>query len=133
MPFEKGNQRKVFAQCGCFLSISKDDSLLKKMRILNKKIVHMIDDIFLLVGFKTEMQAAKFQVVVLIICIITLLLLYSLFERFVSSLVMRITCGRTLTNALLFPSLWKTWAIAFAVPCVKDSFRTASLSGWCCR
>ncbi len=46
------------------------------------------------------------------------------FDGFVSSSVLRITCGRT--NALILQSLRMTWAIGFALPCVKDGFRTSS-------
>ncbi len=81
----------------------------------------MIDYIFWLMDFKMETLADK--VIIYIICIMHIITIF--FDRFVSaSFVLLITCGRT--NALLLRSLWMTWAIGFALSCVRDVFRTSS-------
>ncbi len=58
----------AFSLYSCFLCNSKNGTFLKKAYFLNKKIVHIIDDTFWLMGFKMETLAEK--VTVYIICII---------------------------------------------------------------
>ena len=77
--------------------------------MLNKNIVHLIDDIFWNMGFKTETQADKVMNVMHIIPIIRIMsiihiirimsiirniLIIRIIFRFVRILDLRITCGR---------------------------------------
>ncbi len=75
----------------CSFIYSKLGQFIKKMLILNSNIVHRVDDIFGLMGFKTDSQAEK--VIKFIVFIILIIL--NFFFRFVSILVLQIMCGRT--------------------------------------
>ena len=92
---------------------------VKKMYLVNKNIVNLIDDVFWKMGFKTETDAEK-----VIIRIISLKLDYTDYTnyiycfccRFAWILELPITCGRT--NALISPDRLKPWPITFVQPCV---------------
>ncbi len=47
--------------------------ILKKVFVLNKNIVHLIDDIFWNMGFKTETQADKVMHIILIARIMSII------------------------------------------------------------
>jgi hypothetical protein len=70
--------------------------------MLNKNIVHLIDDIFWNMGFKTETQADKVIIpiiriiaIIYIIRIIRIILIMRIICRFVRNLQLQTTCGRT--------------------------------------
>ena len=69
--------------------------------MLNKNIVHLIDDIFWNMGFKTETQADKVMpiiriiYIIRIISVISLILIIHIICRFVRILDWRTMCGRT--------------------------------------
>jgi len=71
--------------------------ILKKVFVLNKNIVHLIDDIFWNMGFKTETQDLLYElfVIISILSIMHLILIVSNICRFVRILDLQITCGRT--------------------------------------
>ena len=86
-----------------YFSYSVKGTVAKKIFMLNQNIVHLIDDIFWNMGFKTETQAEKVQYNMLIIYIISIIsvmrimhiiLIIFIICRFVWNLVLRITCGR---------------------------------------
>jgi hypothetical protein len=107
-------------------SCSVKGTVVKKIFILNKKIVHWIDDIFWHMGFKTETQAEKviliirFIAFITIITLITLILIIRIIVRCVKILDLHITCGRT--KGLLLPKPLMTWAISFVLPCAPAGF-----------
>ena len=52
---------------------------MKKMYLVNKNIVHLIDDIFWNLGFKTETQAEKVTTeIMIIICIMHIILIMTI-------------------------------------------------------
>jgi hypothetical protein len=55
------------------VSYSVKGAAVKKIFLLNKKIVHLIDDIFWNMGFKTETQAEKVILIIPIIRIIDII------------------------------------------------------------
>ncbi len=54
--------------------------MVKKMNLMDKNIVHLIDDIFWKTGFKTETEAGK--VIIRIITIILLVLDYTYYKHY---------------------------------------------------
>ena len=54
------------------LRYSTQGTVVKKMSILNKNIVHLIDDIFWNMPFKTDTQAEKVELVIYVILIISI-------------------------------------------------------------
>ena len=105
--------------CVAFYRYSSKAGSVKKMYLVNKNIVNLIDDIFRKMGFKTETDAEKD-----IIRIISLILdytdytdyIYCFWFRSAWILELPITCGRT--NALISPDRLKPWPITFVQPCV---------------
>jgi hypothetical protein len=97
--------------------------------ILNENIVHLIDDIFWNMGFKTETQAEKviliirFILFITIITLITLILIIRIIVRCVKILDLQITCGRT--KGRLLPKQLMTWAISFVLRCARAGFPTS--------
>jgi hypothetical protein len=91
------------------------------MFLLNKNIVHLIDDFFWNMGFKHETQPEKVILIMLIICVIKFMIIMRIIliiliiytGRFVSFLVLRITFGRI--NEMSLPNQWITWAISFVL------------------
>jgi hypothetical protein len=69
------------------------------MFILNKNIVHLVDDILWNCGFKTEKQGN--QVIILIILIIVIIVIIVIMFMFVSIWVLQTTFGQT--NKLILP------------------------------
>ena len=59
-------------------SYSVKGTVVKKIFILNKNIVHLIDDIFWNMGFKTETQAEKVILIIRFIAFITIITLITL-------------------------------------------------------
>jgi hypothetical protein len=102
--------------------------MVKKMYLMNKNIVHLIDDIFWKTGFKTETEAGK--VIIRIITIILLVLDYTYYKhysinakfKFAWIMELQITCGRT--SALRSPNLLRLWVISFVQSCALVA------SGW---
>ncbi len=96
----------------CCSSNSVKGTVVKQILILNKNIVHLIDDMFWYMGFKTESQAEKviliihFITIIPLITIITLIriICIQLIARYVKILDLQITCGRT--KGLLLPKSW---------------------------
>ncbi len=83
---------------------SYSGTVVNKIFILNKNIVHLIDDMFWYMGFKTESQAEKVILIIRFILFITIITLITLvtFIRIiciiagcVKILDLQITCGRT--------------------------------------
>jgi hypothetical protein len=115
--------------CNIYFSFSLKGTVVKKMFMLNQNIVHLIDDIFWNMGFKTETQADKvmhiisIKRIISIILIIRIILIMRIICRFVRILDLRITCGRT--RGQQSPSPLITWAISFVLPCVPDGFHTS--------
>ncbi len=85
----------------CCSRYSVKGTVAKQIFILNKNIVHLIDDMFWYMGFKTESQAEKviliihFILIITLITIITLIRIISIIARYVKILDLQITCGRT--------------------------------------
>ncbi len=104
--------------CVAFCRYSSKAGNAKKMYLVNKNIVNLIDDIFWKMGFKTETDAEK-----VIIRIISLILDYTDYTNYILLFIFRfawilelpITCGRT--NALISPDRLKPWPISFVQPC----------------
>ena len=95
---------------------------MKKIFMLNKNIVHLIDDIFWHMGFKTETQAEKVILIIHFLAfetIITLILIIRIIARCVKILDLQIKCGRT--KGRLLPK---------NVDDLGDQFRPAMHSGW---
>ena len=63
---------------------------MKKIFIMNKNIVHLIDDIFWNMGFKTETQADKVMPIIRVIFIISIISLIQIIR-----IICRFMCGRT--------------------------------------
>ncbi len=88
-------------------SYSVKGSVAKQIFILNKNIVHLIDDMFWSMRFKTESQAEKviliihFITIITLISVITLKQIICIIVRYVKNLDLQITCGRT--KGLLLP------------------------------
>ncbi len=116
--------------CVAFCRYSSKAGSVKKMYLVNKNIVNLIDDILWKMGFKTEINAEK-----VIFRIISLILesnsdytsytnyCYCFYFRFSWILELQITCGRT--NALISPDWLKPWAIRFVQPCVLVGWNTS--------
>lgn len=113
-------------------SYNAKGTVAKKIFILNKNIVHLIDDIFWHLGFKTETQAEKVIIIIHIILfislmtlmtLVTLILIIRIIIRCVKIFVLQITCGRT--KGLLLPKQLMPWAISFALPCAPGGFPTS--------
>ncbi len=110
-------------------SYSVKGTVVKKVFILNKNNVHLIDDIFWHMEFKTETQAEMFILIIrfiafiTIIALITLILIIRIIGRCVKILDLQITCGRT--KGRLLPKSLTTWAIIFVLPCASTGFPTS--------
>ncbi len=99
-------------------------SVVKKMFMFNKHIVHLIDDIFWNMGFKTEAQTEKVIDIIRILRIIhiilfvTIILIIHIIFRFVSTLELH--------------HVWqdKRSAIVQTVDAVGDKFQAAVDAGW---
>ncbi len=114
-------------------SYSVKGTVVKKIFRLNKKIVHLIDDIFWHMGFKTETQAEKVILIIrfiafirintLITLKIKIILIIRIIVRCVKILDLQITCGRT--KGRLLPKPLMTWAISFVLPCAPAGFPTS--------
>ena len=101
-------------------------TVVKKIFMLNKNIVHLIDDIFWHMGFKTETQAEKVILIIHFLAfetIITLILIIRIIARCVKILDLQIKCGRT--KGRLLPKTLMTWAISFVLPCAQAGFPTS--------
>jgi hypothetical protein len=115
-------------------SYSVKGTVVKKIFILNKNIVHLIDDMFWYMGFKTESQAEKVIVIIRFILFITiitpltLIRIICIIARCVKILDLQITCGRT--KGLLSPKQLMTWAISFVLPCAQAGFPTSVRPTW---
>ncbi len=111
----------------CFVShvfrLSAKGLFVKKMHVLNKGIVHMIDDIFWNCGFRTESQGEQVVLWLLrLLCFLRLLLLLRLLKLFWK---VRVDLG-------LPDHIWvdKRAAIAKKVDDLGDQFRPAMRTGW---
>ena len=69
------------------------------------------------------MEIIHFLTIITLIPIITLILIICIFARYVKSLDLQITCGRT--KGLLLPKQLMTWAISFVLPCAPAGFPTS--------
>ncbi len=113
----------------CCSSYSVKGTVVKQIFILNKNIVHLINNMFWYMGFKTESQAKKvilminFILIIPFITIITLIRIICIIARYVKILDLQITCGRT--KGLLLPKQLMTWAISFVLPCALAGFPTS--------
>jgi hypothetical protein len=113
----------------CCSSYSVKGTVVKQIFILNKNIVHLINDMFWYMGFKTESQAEKvillihFIIIITITTIITLIRIICIIARYVKILDLQITYGRT--KELLLPKPLMTWAISFDLPCAPAGFPTS--------
>jgi hypothetical protein len=65
----------------CCSSYSVKGTVAKQIFILNKNIVHLIDDMFWFIVFKTESQAENATLTIHFITIITLITIYFVYER----------------------------------------------------
>ncbi len=114
-------------------SYSVKGTVVKKIFILNKNIVHLINDMFWYLGFKTKSQAEKviliihFILFIPFITVITLIRIICIIARYVKILDLQITCGRT--KGLLLPNHLMTWAISFVLPCAPAGFPTSISPG----
>jgi hypothetical protein len=110
-------------------SYSVKGTVVKKIFILNKHIVHLIDEMFWYMGFITESQAEKviliihFILFITIITLITLIRIICIIARCVKILDLQIMCGRT--KEMLLPKQLMTWAISFVLPCAPAGFPTS--------
>ncbi len=88
--------------------------------MLNKNIVHLIDDIFWNMGFKTETHADKVMHIIPIISIISLIS------------IMRLELLQVRQDLGLADHVWqdKRTLIAQSVDNLGDQFRTAMRAGW---
>ena len=113
----------------CCSSYSVKGTVVKTIFILNKNIIHVIDDILWHMGFKTETQAEKVILIIrfisyiTIITLITLILIIRIIVRCVKILDLQITCGRT--KGRLLPKPLMTWAISFVLRCAPAGFPTS--------
>ena len=110
----------------CCSRYSVKGTVAKQIFMLNKNIVHLIDNMFWYMGFKTESQAEKVILIIhfiALITIITLILIICIIARYVKNLALQITCGRT--KGLLLPKQLMTWAISFVLPCAPAGFPTS--------
>ena len=91
-------------------SFTETGKINKKIFMVNKNIVHLIDDVFWNMGFKTESQADKVYslhslyslfLIIHIMFIIYIILIIFIIFRFVRNWVLQITCGRTKGQLLL--------------------------------
>jgi hypothetical protein len=110
-------------------SYSVKGTVVKKIFLLSKNIVHLIDNMFWYMGFKTESQAEKVILIIhfilftTIITLITLIRIICIIARCVKILDLQITCGRT--EGLLLPKELMTWAISLVLPCAQAGFPTS--------
>ncbi len=97
------------------------------MFLLNKNIVHWINDIFWHMGFKHE--TLRIMLIVFIkhlrIIIVIILIILIIYYRFVPTLVLRIMFGRISEISLPYPSWWITWVISFVLYCASDGWHTS--------
>ncbi len=113
----------------CCSSYSVKGTVVKQIFILNKNIVHLIDDMFWYMGIKTESQAEKVILIIHFILfkpfitVTTLIRIICIIARYAKILDLQITCGRT--KGLLLPKLLMTWAISFVLPCAPAGFPTS--------
>ncbi len=114
----------AFSLYGCFLSISKNGSLLMKVYILNKNMVHMIDDIFWLMSFKMETLADNY------FCFVVMYIMYIIFWQVRTELGLADHVWQNKSAAIV----QSADDIGFALACIKDGFRTSSkpIRIWCC-
>ena len=92
--------------------------------LLNKSIVHSIDDIFWNVGFKHETQTEKVILIILLIIIIHLL--------FIILIILVIFIIFRFVSTLELHHVWqgKRSAIVQTVDAVGDKFQAAVDAGW---
>jgi hypothetical protein len=70
-------------QCNFVLygSHSAKGGFMKKMYLVNKNIVHLVDDIFWNMGFKTETQAEKvIPEIIIILCIMFIIVIMTIYS-----------------------------------------------------
>jgi hypothetical protein len=94
--------------------------------MLNKNIVHLIDDIFWNMGFKTETQADKVMPIISILSIISIISIISLI------LIIRIICRFIRILPGLADHVWqdRRSLIAQSVDNLDDQFRPVMRAGW---
>jgi hypothetical protein len=98
----------------------------------------MIISTFWKVHFKTEAQTKKILSLIFVIVIKNYQILcphyahYIQFFRFVSSLVLQITCGRIKEPLSSDPSLLLPWPTNLALPCVMAFIHQEHLFRWGC-
>ncbi len=106
-------------------SYSVKGTVVKKIFILNKSIVHLINDIFWHMGFKTETQAEK------VILIIRFIEFYNNYYTYYTYANYKHYC-RLRQDLGLADHVWqdKRAAIAETVDDLGDQFRPAMRAGW---
>jgi hypothetical protein len=115
---------RLLPAIGCWV-----DKLEEKIYILNKNIIHLVDDFFWFMGFKTTVDAERVNIcIICIFCIIPNLLCPF---RSVQSSVLQIMCGKTLVRQ--WPKLWIALAMNFALCSVLDGLRTSTKPMYICR
>jgi hypothetical protein len=88
--------------CSFRLRYSTKGTIVKKMPILNKNIVHLVDDMFWNMGFKTEKQTEMVISVILIILIIRIILIISYYRCII--LIIRIILIKSIIHIILIIS-----------------------------
>jgi hypothetical protein len=107
---------------------SAKGTVVKKIPLFNKNMLHLIDDIFWNLGFKNETQAEKVMVIIRIILIINILLLIFLISIIPIILIMsqvRVAVG-------IADHVWqeKRAAISATVDGLGDRFKPELRAGW---
>ena len=126
-------------------SQSAKGGFMKKMYLVNKNIVHLIDDIFWNLGFKTDTQAEKVTTeIMIIICIMHIILIMTIILIMYIIQIMHIILIMYIIHIILIIAfqvrislgladhVWqdKRAAIAQTVDALGDQFRVAMRAGW---
>ncbi len=104
---------------------SANGTFVKKIPLINKNLIHLIDDIFWNLGFKTAEKAEKVIVIIRIIPIIHIILLIRII---LAILIMSQVC----VELGIADHVWqeKRAAIAATVDALVDRFKPELRTGW---
>ncbi len=104
--------------------LSPKDLFTKKTILVNKSIVHLVDDIFWNCGFKTESHVEQ-EIIdsIVVIYIIAIIALIVINGRFMSIWALQTTCGRKSAPQSL--RRLTIWEISSVWPCERAGLHTS--------